>query len=178
MDLAGGDDERSAALLGLAIAGCEEAGGSVRQREILTRKGARVRAGEFDDGVVEDLARALTGVGGLLVGIPGDLDAIADLVDEALISLGYDPDDDLGPLYGTIVGVVGVGGEDTGDLSSIDRIWEALTEAGALVLPGAVVIDGSKRSFDSDGQPLNQRHKLAAQEVGASVARLVRRMGL
>ncbi len=178
LDLGGGDDDRSAALLELAILGCREASADVESVVIRTRSGGRVRSGEFDDAVVETLARALVGCGGLLVSLPGDQDALADLLDEALIVLAEAPDMTDGPLARTIVGLLGVGGELTGNLALVDRAWEALTEAGALVLPGAVIVDASPRSFDDDGVPRNARHREAAQEVGASVARLVRRMGL
>lgn len=178
LDLAGGDDDRSARLLDLAVQGCREAEGTVERREIRTRAGRRVRSGEFDDSAVEALARALAGGGGLLLAVPGDQDALGDLLDEALIALAEASRGGDGPLARTVVGLVGVGGERTGDLALIDRAWEALTEAGALVLPGAVVVDASARSFDADGLPRNARHRDAAREVGASVARLVRRMGL
>lgn len=178
LDLAGGDDARSAALLDLAIDGCREAGGVVERRPIRTREGRRVRSGEFDDAAVAALSDALRGGGGILVAVPGDQDALADLLDEALIALAEAAGGHEGPLARTVVGLVGVGGERTGDLSMVDRAWEALTEAGALVLPGAVVVDASSRSFEADGLPRNPRHRDQAREVGATVARLVRRMGL
>ena len=178
LDLAGGDDDRSAALLDLAIAGCREAGADVARLAIRTRTGRRVRADEFDDAAVEALAGALAGCGGILLAVPGDQDALGDLLDEALIAMAEAAGGTEGPLARTVVGLVGIGGAQTGDLSLVDRAWEALTEAGALVLPGAVVVDASDRSFDAGGLPRNARHRDAAREVGASVARLVRRMGL
>jgi hypothetical protein len=178
LDLAGGDDPRSAALLALAMDGCRSAGATVARVAIRTRSGVRVRSGEFDDAAVASLAQALVGAGGILLSLPGDQDALADLIEEALIALTDVGQVDRGPLERTVVGLLGVGGERTGDLSLVDRAWEALTEAGALVLPGAVIVDASTRSFDADGMPRNDRHREAAREVGASVARLVRRMGL
>lgn len=178
LDLAGGDDPRSAALLVLAMDGCRAAGCEVASVAIRTRSGGRVRAGEFDDAAVALLAGALAGVGGILLSVPGDQEALADLLDEALIMLAESGHGRGGPLARTVVGLLGVGGERTGDLALVDRAWEALTEAGALVLPGAVIVDASPRSFERDGMPRNARHREAAREVGASVARLVRRMGL
>jgi NAD(P)H-dependent FMN reductase len=124
------------------------------------------------------LGEAIAAPSGLLIAIPGADDAVAEFLEAAAWQqAGPDGGAD-GPFSRKIAGLMGVAAGRSGDLAVVEQVWDLMTEAGALVLPGAVVVDGTGGAFMDDGTPRNARHRDSAREVGASVARLIRRMGL
>ncbi len=167
------DDPLALALMDLAIDGCVEAGGQVNciPVKIAGRRGTRL--GTLDEKAIGELKTALLGASGLLIALSAAEPEYGDLVEEAIASL-----DDDWPLSRNIVGILGVSRKQSEDLSLIDHVWDCLVQAGALVIPGAVVVDAQAKSFDANGLPKVARHRASARDVGASVARLVKRMGL
>ena len=130
--------------------------GQLHPVKIAGRRGTRL--GTLDEKAIGELKTALLGASGLLIALSAAEPEYGDLVEEAIASL-----DDDWPLSRNIVGILGVSRKQSEDLSLIDHVWDCLVQAGALVIPGAVVVDAQAKSFDANGLPKVARHRASAR---------------